>query len=596
MRTRRAAIIVAVRISAPGVRPSDDVLSLLVDGRSVACRPGDTVAAALVDAGARVCRVTAGGEARGMFCGMGVCQECVMTIDGVPARACMTFVRDGMSIATLRGDGPTTRASDARLEPVVIAPELLVLGAGPAGLSAAAAAAAAGVEVVVVDERAKAGGQFYKQPSDASDVVESALDSQYRDGRQLIQRAERSGAEVLAGVQVWAASGTRELLAVGAGRAYALRPARLVVAAGAYERGVPQPGWTLPGFMTTGAAQTLMRAYQVLPGRRVLVSGNGPLNIQVAAEITRAGGTVVAVCELAHFRSPLRAPALARMALESPRLAVQGAGYLATLLRGRVPVLGGHALLRAEGERMVERAVIARIDGTGRAVPGTESAFEVDAVCVGFGFLPSNELARTLGAAHVFDSDRGQLVAVVDERGRSSLEGVWLVGDGAGTSGAHLGRSVGFLAGLDVARSLDRDVPAALVAEERSARRERERSRRFQSSLTRLFASPRLVDQLATPETFVCRCEDVSLRALQASFDEGASALGAVKRVTRAGMGRCQGRYCGPVLADLASRRAGAALTEEDWFAPAPPFKPIPVAAAVEAIRAVTGDETARTD
>src|SRR5215831_17088773 len=142
MRTTRAAIIDPVRISAPGVRPSDDVLSLVVDGRSVACRRGDTLAAALVDVGARVCRVTASGDARGIFCGMGVCQECVMTIDGAPGRACMTFVRDGMSIATLRGDGPTTtRVADARLEPVVMAPELLVVGAGPAGLAAAAAAA-----------------------------------------------------------------------------------------------------------------------------------------------------------------------------------------------------------------------------------------------------------------------------------------------------------------------------------------------------------------------------------------------------------------------------------------------------------------------
>src|SRR5262249_1389737 len=293
---------------------------------------------------------------------------------------------------------------------------------------------------------------FHKPPWAGWCVVERGRASQYRDGRQLIRRAEASGAELLTGVQVWAASGPRELLAVGAGRAYALRPTRLVIAAGAYERGVPQPGWTLPGFMTTGAAQTLMRAYQVLPGTRVLVSGNGPLNIQVAAEITRAGGKVVAVCELAHFRSFLRAPALTRMALASPPLAVQGAGYLATLVRARVPVLGGHAVIRAEGERMVERAVTARIDGTGRAVAGTERAFEVDAVCAGFGFLPSNELARTLGAAHVFDPERGQLVAVVDERGRSSLEGVWLVGDGAGTGGAHLGRSVGFLAGLHLAR------------------------------------------------------------------------------------------------------------------------------------------------
>jgi NADPH-dependent 2,4-dienoyl-CoA reductase/sulfur reductase-like enzyme len=577
-------MIASVRIASPGLRPRDEHLALLVDGRPVGARPGDTVAAALVDAGVRLCRVTAGGEGRGIFCGMGICQECVMTIDGAPARACMTFVRDRIEVETLRGDGPVAAARRAQLEPVLLAPELLVVGAGPAGLSAAAAAAESGVGVVVVDERAKPGGQFYKQPSEGWEVDESALDRQYRGGRDLIRRVQASGARLLPGVQVWAAAGPRELLALGAGRAFALRPERLVLASGAYERGIPLPGWTLPGFLTTGAAQTLMRAYQVLPGRRVLVSGNGPLNIQVAAEIVLAGGEVVAVCELARFRDAVRTPALAEMAAASPSLAMEGARYLGRLARARVPVLAGHAVVLAEGEGKVEQAVVSRIDRSGRPVPGSERAFAVDAVCAGFGFLPSNELARTLGLDHVFDPTLAQLVAVVDDRGRSSREDVWVVGDGAGTGGAHLARASGFLAGLDVARSLARDVPTALAAEEPSARRARARSRRFQAALGRLFTAPRLVDQLASPDTLVCRCEEVTLHAVEASFDEGAGALGAVKRMTRAGMGRCQGRYCAPVLAGLWARRSGVPLTEEDWFAPAPPFKPIPVAAAVEAI------------
>src|SRR5262249_54932367 len=134
---------------------------------------------------------------------------------------------------------------------------------------------------------------------------------------------------------------------------------------------------------------------------------------------------------------------------------------------------------------------------------------------------------------------------------------------------------------------LGRAVPPAVAAEEPSARRDRARSRRFQAALGGLFAAPRLADQLASRDTLVCRCEEVTLRAVEASFDEGAGELGAVKRVTRAGMGRCQGRYCAPVLADLWARRSGLPLAEEQWFAPAPPFKPIPVAAAVEAIAAL---------
>jgi thioredoxin reductase len=590
-------MIAVVRIASPGLHPRGEQLTLQVDGRPLAALRGDTVAAALIAAGVRRCRVTDDGEGRGVFCGMGICQECVMVIDGLPARACMAAVRDGSVVETLGGGGSASAASSSRLEPAALTPELLVVGAGPAGLSAAVAAAESGVDVVVVDERARPGGQFYKQPSESSEVEENALDGQYRRGRELIRRLLASGAGLLSGVQVWAATGPRELLALGAGRAYALRPERLVLASGAYERGIPLPGWTLPGFLTTGAAQTLMRAYQVLPGRRVLVSGNGPLNIQVAAEIVRAGGKVLAVCELARFRSAGRAPALAQMAAASPSLAAAGARYLGTLARAGVPVLAGHVVVRAEGDGTVEQAVVACVDGAGGPVPGSERRFAVDAVCAGFGFLPSNELARTLGVNHVFDPALGQLVAAVDDRGRSSLRGVWIVGDGAGTGGAHLARATGFLAGIDVARSLGRDVPQAVAAEEHSARRSRARSRRFQTALGQLFAAPRIVDQLASPDTLVCRCERVTLQAVEASFEQGAGALGAVKRVTRAGMGRCQGRYCAPVLADLFARRSGVPLTEEDWFAPAPPFKPIPVSAAVEAIAALglRGDARART-
>ncbi|NUR76296.1 MAG: FAD-dependent oxidoreductase, partial [Thermoleophilia bacterium] len=319
-----------MRSTAPGLRARDEAATLHVDGRALAVRIGDTVAAALVDAGELVCRVTRLGEPRGIFCGMGVCHDCVMLVDGVPLRTCMTPVRGGMHVE-VEADARSPQALEVQLDRVELAPQVLVIGAGPGGLAAAAAAGEAGAEVLLVDERPKLGGQYFKQPSDGFDVDEHAIDRQYRQGRELIERVERACVTVLKGAQVWAAAGPRELLAIGDGHAYALRPQRLVLATGAYERAVPLPGWTLPGFMATGAAQTMMRAYQVLPGRRVLVSGNGPLNIQVAAELTRAGATVVAVCETARATSPARAPALAAMAAAAPDLLRDGIAYTRTL-------------------------------------------------------------------------------------------------------------------------------------------------------------------------------------------------------------------------------------------------------------------------
>ncbi|MEP6812478.1 MAG: FAD-dependent oxidoreductase, partial [Actinomycetota bacterium] len=190
-------------------------------------------------------------------------------------------VEVGSPAPVLDGAPPTA------LVDVELAPDVLVVGAGPAGLAAAVAAAEAGADVVLLDERPKLGGQYFKQPSDGLTFDESQLDPQYRAGRDLIARVRTLGVRVLGATQVWAAFERDEILATDAAMSYALRPRRLVLATGAYERGVPLPGWTLPGFTTTGAAQTLLRSYAVVPGRRVLVSGNGPLNVQVAAELVR---------------------------------------------------------------------------------------------------------------------------------------------------------------------------------------------------------------------------------------------------------------------------------------------------------------------
>ncbi len=584
-----------MRVTAPGLHASGEPATVFFEDRRIECRLGDTLAAALVDAGELACRLTRSGEQRGVYCGMGVCHECVMEVDGLPARACMTTVHDGMTTSLLPAAALPRPAEPASLAPVALEPDMLVVGGGPGGLAAAAATAEAGAHVVLVEERARLGGQYFKQPSAAFEVDERALDAQYRRGRESIRRVEQAGVVVLSGTQVWAATSPHELLAIGEGRALALRPRRLVIATGAYERGVPLPGWTLPGFMATGAAQTLMRAYQVLPGRRVLVSGNGPLNVQVAAELVRAGATVVALCETARATSPARAGALARMAVAAPDLMLTGGGYLRVLRRARVPLLFGHVVVRVEGDGKAERAVVARIDAGGVPVPGSERAFDVDAVCAGFGFLPSNELARTLGVQHDFDARLGQLTAMRSRTGRTSLEDVWVVGDGAGAGGARVAEAAGLLAGIDVARSLGRTLPEALVREERDAERGRRRSERFQRALARVYGAPRLVDQLAEPDTLVCRCEEVSLRAIEEAFAGGIGSIGAVKRLTRAGMGRCQGRYCAPVLAELGARRPGGRLDESAWFAPAPPFKPLPIDLAVAASAALRAGETART-
>lgn len=569
-----------MRIRSRGIRPTGQDVHLQWNDQPVVAQAGDTIASALLAAGEPACREAAPGDRRGVFCGMGVCHECAVLVEGDGERlACMTPVREGMR-ARLGGRllNLEHTAPEQPLAESLLSPDVLVVGAGPAGLSAAAVAAEHGLSVVVIDDRGKLGGQYYKQPSSSFEVDEEQLDDQYRAGRALMRRAVDAGATVLAGARLWGADSPSRVFVAGPDHRWEVHPGQIVLATGAYERGVPFPGWTLPGVMSTGAAQTMARSYQVSPGDRVLVAGNGPLNLQVAAELTAAGATVVALVELSR---PLRLSALLRgpvMALAAPRLLLNGARYGIALARGRVPVLGGHAVVRAEGDPDGVRSVhVAPIDAEGRPALGTTREFDVDAVCLGYGFLPSHELSRLFDCRHRWDDETQSLVVDSDDVGRTSTPGVWVIGDAGSVLGAKVAEARGTLAGAAIVRERAVTASSALTSAERHARRALSRHLRFQRAMQHAFAAPVLTDQLAEPTTTICRCENVALEAISDRLDDLSSTPGAVKRETRAGMGKCQGRYCGPVLLAASARYRQSALEEHSGFAPQAPARPTPI-------------------
>ena len=555
-------------------------VKLTFEGQTIAARKGETVAAALAANGVNAFRSTRTGAPRGLFCGMGVCQDCLVEIDGRPnRRACMTKV-----------DGPVTvRRPDPDLPPKpvaqdgpaqepqqrsVVAPDVLVLGGGAGGLTAAACAAEAGASVVLVDDRPVPGGQYFKQPLAFSDLPRHILnDRQFAGGRALIERARQAGVQFVRG-EAWAAYAPMEIHIRG-GRANRIaRPGQLIVATGAYERALPVPGWTLPGVMTTGAAQTLLRSYRVLPGERVLVTGNGPLNLQVAAELMAAGAKVAGVVELGVRPSARSAGALWKMAANAPGLALQGLGYLRRLKRAGVPVHYGQVLARVDERDGALRAATRSLDGIGL---GPAPTFDVDAVLMGYGFLPSNEILRLLGCAHDYDRVRGSLVTVRDASCRTTVEGVYGVGDCCGLGGAKAAQAEGVVAGLKAAEASGCLPSAALGQERRKAQAALRRQRKFQSGLWSVFGADWPGLKLATARTVVCRCEEVTLGQIDAVADTGMHSMAEIKRCTRLGMGRCQGRYCAPLLAGLLHDRYGHRLDEYALYAPRPPVKPVPI-------------------
>ena len=567
-----------LRIADPALRPAPRI-TFSFNGSTLSAYQGETITAALAAAGIANLGRRRDGTPRGLWCGMGVCQECVVNVDGTPSlRACMTAVAGGM-VVTAQGYAaavPAATADRPASSPALHCPQMLVVGAGPAGLSAARAAALCGAAVTIIDERATPGGQYFKQIAKSHTVVDpDRTDAQVQDGRELIAEVERLGVKLWRDAAVWGAFSAQELAVDVNGTQHVFAPERLVLATGAYERGVPVPGWTLPGYMATGAAQTLVRAYRVMPGRRVLVAGNGPLNLQLAAELVAAGVDVVAVVEAAACPGPRHAAELLRAVCAAPGLIRDGFRYLARLQRAGVPIVYASAVVAAQGDARVEECTIARIDAAGRPVPGTSTHFAVDAVCVGYGFLPSNEIPRALGCRHVVRGKNGNLSTVTDSDGLTSVPGVYVIGDVVALSGAHAARCQGFVTGCAVARSLGLSLPPQAMHELAVVKRQLRRHLGFQKALWRLFAAPILRNQFASAETIVCRCEGVTCAAVAAALQSGAATLGAVKRRTRAGMGRCQGRYCESLVAAMMPAHLGTTRDELSDLAPRVPVKPI---------------------
>jgi NADPH-dependent 2,4-dienoyl-CoA reductase/sulfur reductase-like enzyme len=352
-----------------------------------------------------------------------------------------------------------------------------------------------------------------------------------------------------------------------------VRPRVAVIATGAYERPRMVPGWDLPGVMTTGAAQIFWRSYRTLPGARVIVAGSGPLNVQVALELAQGGARLVAVCEAAP--SPLgRLGTATRMIVADPAVSAKGAWMLAGLIARGVRVRYGTVLERIEPSG---DALVVTLAGP----KGSETAM-ADAVLMNDGFQPANEILRLLGCAMEWDARFAQLRPIRSGDCETSVAGIHAVGDCCGLGGAAAAAAEGTIAGMAAARRLGLD-----AGESRDARAALTRARAFQDALWHLYAHPPQ-DLAAMPaETLFCRCEEVTKGELDAVLDADPGDIGAVKRATRIGMGRCQGRYCGPALVRLLAARKGEAVEDRSFFAPRAPIKPVRIAAILAAEAAI---------
>lgn len=446
--------------------------------------------------------------------------------------------------------------------------DVVVIGAGPAGLTAALRLATASLSVVLIDEQAELGGQYYRRPSAAT--LARVGDHRPAGGR-LVAGVRAAGVDCRTSTTVWGvgSDGTTVLTsrAGGHGPVEQVAARFVVVATGAYEHLVPFPGWQLLGVTSVGFAQHLAAGDHTPIGQRVLLAGSGPFLLPVACSLLELGVDVVGVAE-AGF--PYR-PTLRRLtAAAFPARMAELAGYAARLARHRVPVWQGRVVARAEAGgsgRHVSSVSLARVD----APRGAVATHQVDALCIGMGFRPQTELVRMLGCAMVTDLRTADLVPHTDGQGRTSQPHVYVAGETTGIGGAQLAVAEAEVVAATILARAGRDSSARPF--DRAVRR----ARRFVALTNSVFPSTaELTRTLAgsiDDDVRVCRCEAVTAGEIRRASLVAGQDVAAVKGLTRAGMGPCQGRECSATVAALSGTAPGRP------FAVRMPIRPLSLAA-----------------
>ena len=563
-----------------GIRRGKEI-EIFVNGKAVRAFEGETIGAALVAAGIRELRRTAQlQDSRGLYCCMGTCHGCLVTVNDQPnVKACITPVQAGQRITLQEGygkldpDAPEPPAGRLVRKQV----PLVIIGGGPAGLSAAIAAARVGTRVLVIDENLQAGGQIYRQlPQDFKINDAGLLGADYADGKSLLgQVRELSGnIEIWHDTLVWSVFESHQLAVAHGNELVLLDANAIVVATGAYERPVPVPGWTLPGVMTAGGAQVLIKSQRVRPGHRVLLAGTGPLQLVVANQMLNAGMDVVALAESTSMLGAWRyLPGL----LSRPDLIKQGLTYMYRLKRAGVQMLRSHALRRIQGDGEVKAAVVGPVDSRGYPVPGNEKTYAVDTVCIGYGLIPTIWLTSLLGCRHDYHPLVGGWTPFYDKNMQTDQPGVFVAGDGAGIAGVLVARMQGAIAGLHAAAhagkiSVDQAVQTSLPQLKLL-----DSMARFRQALDRIYRIQPDLYANVTDDTVVCRCESITAGEIRQAIREGTTNLNDIKKRTRSGMGYCQGTNCQPAIAAILSREFDADPAGIKMQTTRPPARPIPL-------------------
>ncbi len=444
--------------------------------------------------------------------------------------------------------------------------DMIVIGAGPAGMAAATTAAQQGASVLVLDEQPRPGGQIYRGIT-RTGLERDHLGPAYAAGLPLAQALNQPNITCQFGATVWRLERAGQVLYSAAGQSHVATAPHVVLASGAQERPCPFPGWTLPGVMTCGAAQILMKASGQVP-RDAVLAGSGPLLYLVAVQLIRAGVPPRALVETRAVSAVQAALPYLPAALLGWKLLLKGAGMLHQIRKAGVPrYTGAHEFRAAAGTSGSRLQFSFESQGRSREI-------DCGLLLVHQGVVPATHLTRSAGIHHIWNDHQRAWQPKADVWGNTDVPSLIVAGDGAGIGGAEAALHRGSLAALGAlfsSRRIDRATLDRLAGPHRKALTKALAPRRF---LDVFYAPPQ---EFLSPsdDTIVCRCEEVTAADIRAGAGEGAGGLRKIKVACRAGMGPCQGRMCDLTVSEVLAEATGHSVLDLGPQRARTPVKPV---------------------
>jgi thioredoxin reductase/bacterioferritin-associated ferredoxin len=446
--------------------------------------------------------------------------------------------------------------------------DVIVIGAGPSGVASAIKCAEKRLKVLIIDSSQNTGGQIYRAPPKSYIKKNEKSLKENLIQKKFSEDLKKHNVDTAYNHTVWQVSPGFRVDAFNENGTVKWKTKNLILATGTYEKIIPFEGWTIPGVIGLAACTLILKSHQIIPGKNIVLAGNGPLLILVAYYILKFGGKVDAIIDTSSKSDWLKSTFAL---ISNPHNFLQGIFWMLKILISRIPIYSNSMVNKVIKNEKGLSVELKGINDHKTKVINTE------VLAVGHGLIPSTDITRLLGADHIYNELKGGWIAKIDKYFRSSIKSLYVTGDGSGISGAIAAYDKGILA--TCALLYDEKIIDEKEFNNLSNKilRRLNRYEIFAKAIANLNSTPKELIKEIADNTILCRCEDITKKDIIYATEKGAKDLNQIKTWTRCGMGPCQGRTCQYAIASVVSNQLNCKIEDLGYLTGRSPLRPVPL-------------------